>query len=173
VGRISERPDEEARGSGTNEAPLTGLDEIPGGAMEDHAMSVPFPSRDFFAALQESLNADPACTGHLPGNEAYCGFAIDEQLFVLEFEGHECSAVVSGGNELDLDFVVAGPAEVWRGAIEAVEDQKDVLGLPKLVKSGALEIRSLGDDGLEMARETLPFLQVFLEHSRGLEVQFI
>jgi hypothetical protein len=135
-------------------------------------MSIPFPSNHFFSALQESLNGDPGCTDHLESNESYCGFAIGEQLFVLEFDGHVCSAVVPGGNELDLDFVLAGPADTWRKAIEGVEAQDASAGLDVLIEKGDLEVRSVDDAGLEMGRNTLPFLQIFLNQSRGLDLEF-
>jgi hypothetical protein len=72
------------------------------------------PSAEFFRSLQEAMDRDPTCTEHLEPSEAYCGLAIDQRLFVLEFDGRRCAGIAPSGNELDLDFVVAGPAEVWR-----------------------------------------------------------
>ncbi len=135
-------------------------------------MGIPFPSNEFFSALQKGLNSDPGCTDHLPPNEAYCGFSIGEHLFVLEFDGHTCSAVLPGGNELDLDFVLAGPAEVWEMAIRAVGAGDASAELPALVEKGKLEIRSVDPDGFGAARDAMPFLQVFLDKACGLEVDF-
>ena len=81
-------------------------------------MSIPFPSPAFFQTLQEGMDREPGCTEPLDPCEAYCGLAIDEQLYVLEFDGRKCAAFVMGGNELDLDFVVAGPASAWQQIIE-------------------------------------------------------
>jgi hypothetical protein len=137
-------------------------------------VSIPFPSAVFFQALQEAMEREPGCTEALDPCEAYCGFAIDQQLYVLEFDGRQCAAVVAGGNELDLDFVVAGPGSAWQQIVAAVEEPKaDVAAtLPGLVEQGALEIRSADDSGPELARAALPFLQVFLEPARGLELDF-
>jgi hypothetical protein len=135
-------------------------------------MSLVFPSADFFRSLQAAINKDGECTRHLNPSEAYCGLAVDDHLYVLEFDGHECSAVVAGGNELDLDFVVAGPSAVWRQSIEALASGDASATLPSLVKKGALEIRSADASGQELAAETLPRLQVFLEQARGLDVEF-
>jgi hypothetical protein len=133
-------------------------------------MSISFPSTEFFTFLQAGLNSDPSCADHLDPSEAYCGFAIDDHLFVLEFDGHECSAVVAGGNEIDLDFVVAGPLAVWREAIEGARARDDSSGLPALVARGDLEVRHADDDGARIARETLPLLQILFEQSRGLDL---
>jgi len=135
-------------------------------------MSIPFPSTEFFTSLQGGLNSDPSCTDHLDPSEAYCGLAVDDHLFVLEFDGHECSAVVAGGNEIDLDFVVAGPLAVWREAIQGVEARDDSSGLPALVERGDLEVRHADDEGAHTARDTLPLLQILLEQSRGLDLEF-
>jgi len=131
-----------------------------------------FPSADFFRALRAAMNDDPECTAHLGPSEAYCGLAVGDHLFVVEFDGRSCVAVVAGGNELDLDFVVAGPAEVWRRAIEGLESGDAAASLPALVEQEALEIRSADPEGQKLASDTLPFLQVFLGHARGLEVVF-
>lgn len=135
-------------------------------------MSIPFPSGEFFTSLQGRFNDDLSSTEHLDPSDAYCGFMIGDHLFVLEFDERECSAVVAGGNELDLDFVVAGPMTAWNRAIEGVEAKDDGLGLAALVGNGELEIRSVDAEGVETAHESLPFLQVFLEASRGLDLEF-
>ena len=139
-------------------------------------MSIVFPSSEFFRSLQESLERDPTCTEAVEPSEAYCGFAIDDRLYVLEFDGRTCAGATSGGNELDLDFVLAGPSAVWRRVLEALaSDEADVIAgatLPALVEEGALEIRSQDEDGPSLARAALPFLQVFLERARGLEIAY-
>jgi hypothetical protein len=135
-------------------------------------VSVVFPSADFFRSLRTAMNDDRECARHLSPSEAYCGLAVDDHLYVLEFDGHLCSALVAGGNELDLDFVVAGPTAVWRQAIDTLASGDARTSLPSLVEKGALEIRSADASGQEMAAETLPLLQVFIEQARGLDVEF-
>jgi hypothetical protein len=137
-------------------------------------MSIEFPSADFFRTLQERMAADPACTEGIAPSEAYCGFAIDDRLFVFEFDGRSCAATISGGNELDLDFVVAGPSSAWQRALGGLQSgdpaEAAAATLPALVKEGALTIRSEDENGPELAQAALPFLQVFLEQARGLEL---
>lgn len=131
-------------------------------------MSIAFPSLNFFRALQEVMEREPDCTASLAPCEAYCGFAIDQRLTVFEFDGRKCVAVVNGGNELDLDFVIAGPTSAWQQIIEALEesDSDPKVTLPSLVEQGALEIRTTDDEGVELAHAAMPFLQIFLEQAR-------
>ncbi len=136
-------------------------------------MSIPFPSSEFFRSLQAGMENDPGCTDHLDPSEAYCGIAVDDRLYVFEFDGRTCAGAVSGGNELDLDFIVAGPLEAWQQALEAnVSKNGTGATLPSLYESGSLEIRAQDEEGRALGKATLPFLQVFLDQSRGLEITF-
>jgi hypothetical protein len=127
-------------------------------------MSTAFPSVEFFAALQKSLAENPSCTEGVPPSEAYCGFAIGEQLFVLEFDGRECSAVVGGGNPLDLDFVLSASAENWRQALTETAPKP----LAELVAAESIRIETEADDGAELAHAALPMLQAFVDQARSL-----
>jgi hypothetical protein len=122
-------------------------------------MQVSFPSVEFFRALQEGLSKDVTSTAGVEPSEAYCGFSIDDQLFVVEFDGRTCAAVVAGGNPLDLDFVISGPRESWSEAIA----KGPASGLAELIQSGSLAIES--DDGGEAARAALPMLQAFFDQA--------
>jgi hypothetical protein len=135
-------------------------------------MSMFFRSAEFFRSLQERMNRDSAPTEGLDSKDAYCGLMIGHHLLVLEFAGNECSSVVAGGNELDLDFVVAGTSAAWQKMIEAVDRDDAAIGIASLVDSGDFELRSVDAAGVKMANEVLPFLQVFLEQARGIDVSF-
>lgn len=130
-------------------------------------MSLPFPSLEFFEALKKSLAENSASTEGVTPSEAYCGFAIDDSLYVLEFDGRECSAVVSGGNPLDLDFVVAAPRVVWRELIAKGEAQT----LAKGIEAGAVRIETEADDGKQLALAALPMLQAFVDQAQGVDIQ--
>ena len=129
-------------------------------------MSIAFPSVEFFQMLQKGLAENPSSTAGVPPSEAYCGLSVDGQLFVFEFDGRECAAVISGGNPLDLDFVLAGPRESWHEAIARGEARP----LAELIESGAIQIESEVDDGPELARAALPMLQAFLDQAQGMDV---
>ena len=133
-------------------------------------MAVPFPSVEFFETLKERFGDDAVVDAKLDPSEAYCGLAIGDGLYVLEFDGSECAAVVYGGNPLDLDFVLAASTEVWGAAVSGIGDPDQ--RLEELVGRGEIEIHSEQPDGSEQARRELGFLQAFLDQARGLEVNF-
>lgn len=129
-------------------------------------MSVLFPSVAFFQALQKKVAEDPTTLTELGPCEAYCGFGVGDRLFVLEFDGRECAAVVSGGNLLDLDFVVRGPEQAWKDVLSGAGS------LAEQIDTGALEVITEADDGTELARAALPFLQGFFDLTEGLNIDF-
>jgi hypothetical protein len=126
-------------------------------------MNAPFPSLDYFTQLQKSLSQHPESAADAPPSEAYCGLSIDGQLFVLEFDGRECAAVVAGGNPLDLDFVLSGTNANWQQALGGARS------LAELVDSDTLQVESEADDGQELARGALPMLQAFIAQAPNLD----
>ena len=135
-------------------------------------MSIAFPSLDFFQALQAGMAGDPASTEGIEPSEAYCGLAIGDDLFVLEFDGRECSAVVPNGNPLDLDFVLAASPETWQETIHSIVENAGAdpeHSLAALVETGAIEVRSEQDDGPDLARAALGMLQAFLDQAKEVD----
>ncbi len=137
-------------------------------------MSVVFPSLEFFESLRAEFSLDPGSTLDVDPSEAYCGFAIGDSLYVVEFDGRECAAVVHGGNPLDLDFILAAPREVWKRAVAAITDEGagGDSSLEQLIEQGAIEIRSEVDDGQELARAALGFIQLFFDQAKRFRVKF-
>ena len=135
-------------------------------------MGTVFPSIHFFTQLQDAMNANPDASAHLAPSDAYCGICIGTHVFVLEFDGRECSAVVPGGNELDLDFVVAGEESAWQELLTTREEPGPAGRLCDFVDRGLLELRSADESMLPAARETLPFLDVYFSRASGLELDF-
>lgn len=138
-------------------------------------MSVSFPGVAFFEALQKALAADPSALADLAPCEAYCGIDVGGRLFVLEFDGRECAAVVSGGNPLDLDFVLHGSQQAWKDLVSSLVTSggsEPAGSLVHQIDAGVLEIATEVDGGTELARAALPFLQGFLAQARGLDIDF-
>ncbi len=138
-------------------------------------MSVPFPSREFFETLRQRIADDPAIMVKVDPSEAYCGLAVGDDLYVMEFDGRGVAAVAFGGNPLDLDFVLEGSRETWRETISAIGDHVGADAnhtLAALVRSGAIKIRSENDEGPELASAALDFLQAFLDQAQHVDVSF-
>ena len=138
-------------------------------------MSILFPSIEFFEALQRGLAENSAGAQDIEPSDAYCGLAIDEDLFVLEFDGRECSAIAPNGNRLDLDFVLAAPAETWRETIRSIGDNGGAdpdHTLAALVEAGAIEIQSEAEGGAALAHAAFGILQAFLDEAKTLDVSF-
>ncbi len=137
-------------------------------------MSVLFPSLEFFESLRAQLSADSECTQAVGPSEAYCGFAIGDSLYVVEFDGRECTAVVHGGNPLDLDSILAAPRGIWEQAVAEIIDGVAASNpvLERLIEQGAIEIGSAVDDGPELARAALGFIQLFFDQARHFQVEF-
>jgi hypothetical protein len=138
-------------------------------------MGVAFPSVDFFEALQKAVADDPTALADLAPCEAYCGIMVGERLFVLEFEGRECAAIAAGGNPLDLDFVLHGSEQAWKDLVSSLAKSggsEPAGSLAEQIDAGALEIGTEVDEGAELARSALPFLQGFLGLAQGLDIDF-
>jgi hypothetical protein len=131
-------------------------------------MALIFPSTEFFIALQKGLE-DSATTQGIAPSDAYCGVMVDQHLFVLEFDGNQCSAVVPGGNPLDLDFVLAGSMHAWQQALGASAGESHTLD--ELLGKGELRIEAEMDDGEDLARAALPMLQAFVRQAAGIELE--
>ena len=134
-------------------------------------MSIPFPSMQFFQALQRGLAEQAASLEDVEPSDAYCGLAIDDSLFVLEFEGKECAAIAPNGNPMDLDFVLAAPRATWQEAVRSDEAAAEHR-LSALVDSGAIEIRSEEENGTELAHAALGILQAFLDQANTVDASF-
>ena len=131
-------------------------------------MSIPFPSLEFFTRLKQSLADDPA--EDAAASDAYFGLIVDDGIFVVELDGHQCSAVAQGGNLLDLDFGLAAPAETWRAVLRSIQANDGGHRLETLLADGQLELQGENEDGAELARGALPMIQALLDRAKGLDL---
>ena len=142
----------------------------------------PFPSVDWFDEVRGVFNGDDSYRGAGGG---YCncvaGFQIAERVFVLTFEGAECSGAVEADEAVldDVDFYLRMPADDWREMVAniAANDGADL--------HHTLNTLDLGrDDGLatsrhgDQVREDLFFrynqtLQFFFDASARVRTVFI
>jgi hypothetical protein len=83
-------------------------------------VSIPFPSLEFFEALQKRTALDAAAFEKLGYCDTNFGVRVGDQLFTIRFEVFECVEVRSGGDAEKLDFVLSASADVWKGMIESI-----------------------------------------------------
>ena len=83
-------------------------------------MKVRFPSLSFFQALQQRTKEDQATFEKLGYCDTRFGVRIGDELFSITFDVYECTDVREGGDPGELDFVLAGPGEIWAGMVESI-----------------------------------------------------
>ncbi len=140
-----------------------------------------FPSVDWFDEVRNVFNADDRYRGAGGG---YCncvaGFKIAERVFVLTFDGVECSAAAEGddGSLDDADFYLDMPADEWRDMVSNIAanggaDLHHTLNTLDLDREDGLATSRHGDQ----VREDLFFrynqtLQFFFDASALVETEF-
>lgn len=75
-----------------------------------------FPSVRWFDAVRKVFNGDESYRGG-GGGQCNCiaGMAIGDDIFILTFEGFECTKAVAGDDAAleDVDFYLEMPADDW------------------------------------------------------------
>ena len=140
-----------------------------------------FPSVDWFDAVRDVFNADDRYRGAGGG---YCdcvaGFKIADRVFLLTFEGVQCSAAAEADEEAldDVDFYLEMAAEDWRDMVANIAANKGAdlhhtLNTLDLDRAEGLATSKHGDQ----VREDLFFrynqtLQFFFDASALVETRF-
>ena len=141
-----------------------------------------FPSVDWFDAVRNVFNADDRYRGAGGGCcNCLAGFRIADRVFVLEFDGIECSAAAEGDDETldDVDFYLDMPADAWRDMVANIAanggaDLHHTLNTLDLGRDDGLAMSRHGDQ----VREDLFFrynqtLQFFFDASALVETEFV
>jgi len=84
-------------------------------------MSIPFPSLEFFKALQQRTKDEAAAFEKLGYCDTTFGVRVGSELFRIGFEIYECVDVGEGGDAADLDFVLNAPVDLWRDMLESIQ----------------------------------------------------
>ena len=83
-----------------------------------------FPSEGWFAEVAEVFNGDERYQG-AGGGQCNCtaGIVVDEQVFVLTFEGFKCNGALAADDAaLDaVDFYLHMPLEAWKAMLANVK----------------------------------------------------
>ena len=81
-----------------------------------------FPSVDWFNAIRELVNGDPAFR-HLGTVDAVIGVKVGSKIYELTFEAFECTNVreVNENALRDMDFWMEQPWDAWKEMIENIK----------------------------------------------------
>ncbi len=85
-------------------------------------MAIPFPSLEFFEALQKRTTEDPVTFEKLGTCDTTFGVRIGDELTRIRFEVYECVEVAEGGDAAALDFVLAAPVDTWKEMVRSILD---------------------------------------------------
>ena len=82
-----------------------------------------FPSAEWFEAVRNTANADPAFRG-LGTAEAQVGVKVGDDVYVLDFDAFECAGVsqVEEHSLRDVDFYLDMSPEDWRSLLANVRE---------------------------------------------------
>jgi len=136
-------------------------------------MAIPFPSLEFFQALQQKVKEDPEFE-KLGVCDTSFGVRIGDALFSLHFEVYECVDVREGGNPAELDFVLAGPLDVWREMIDAIVEHGGADAahtLNSLTHLGdVIQVEYEDPEGHDRMYRFMASIQAFFDLARQLEI---
>ena len=89
------------------------------------ATAVPFPSVQWFDAVRAVFNSDDSYRGAGGGHcNCVAGMKIGDDIFVLTFEGLECTGAQQGDAAAldDVDFYLDMAAQDWRDMVINIRD---------------------------------------------------
>ncbi len=90
-----------------------------------------FPSVEWLNAVREVFNTTDSYRG-AGGGQCDCtvGLKVDDEVFIVEFEGFGCSSVQSGTeSELgDVDFYIQMPKYQWQDMLENISSNEHAIG---------------------------------------------
>ena len=140
-----------------------------------------FPSVDWFDAVRRVFNGDDSYRGAGGGHcNCLAGFKIGDRVFVVTFEGAECSDAVEGDEAAldEVDFYLDMSAEEWREMVANIAangsaDLHHTLNTLDLDRDDGLARSRHGDQ----VREDLFFrynqtLQFFFDASARVDTEF-
>ena len=110
-----------------------------------------FPSVEWFQALQELVNNDEEFR-RLGNIDAVMGVKVGERVFVITFEGFQCTGVREGTEYdlIDADFFLEMPVEQWQELVTNTRenngaDLSHTLNTLDLMLEGGISDNATGD----------------------------
>ena len=137
-------------------------------------MSIPFPSLEFFEALQKRTTLDAPAFEKLGYCDTHFGVRVGDELFGIRFEVYECVEVRAGGDPEKLDFVLSAPVEVWKQTIESIvshggADAEHTLNTLSHV-GDVMSVEYADAEGHDRFYRFMASIQEFFDQARHLDV---
>ena len=138
-------------------------------------MPIPFPSLEFFKALQQRTKDEVAAFEKLGYCDTTFGIRIGDQLFSIVFEIYECIDVAEGGDAKDLDFVLSAPLELWREMLESIKANGEADAahtINTMTHLGdVMKVEYEDPEGHDRLYRFMATIQKFLDEANNLDVE--
>jgi hypothetical protein len=138
-------------------------------------MAVPFPSLQFFQALQQRTKDDRARFEKLGYCDTTFGVRVGDELYTVAFEIYECTDVREGGDPKRLDFVLSAPPELWVETIRSIvanggADAAHTLNTLSHV-GDRMKVEYADAEGHDRFYRFMASIQEFFDQARHLDVR--
>jgi hypothetical protein len=138
-------------------------------------MPVPFPSLQFFQALQQRTKDDRARFEKLGYCDTTFGVRVGDELYTVAFEIYECTDVREGGDPKRLDFVLAAPRELWIETVRSIvenggADAAHTLNTLSHV-GDRMKVEYADAEGHDRFYRFMASIQEFFDQARHLDVR--
>ena len=139
-------------------------------------MGIPFPSLEFFKALQQRTKDEAVAFEKLGYCDTTFGIRVGSELYRVAFEIYECVDVSEGGDVSELDFVLSAPLDLWREMLEAIRanggaDAAHTINTLTHV-GDVMKVEYEDPEGHDRLYRFMATIQAFLDEASGLDLEF-
>ena len=139
-------------------------------------MGIPFPSLEFFKALQQRTKDEAVAFEKLGYCDTTFGIRVGSELYRVAFEIYECVEVGEGGDPSELDFVLSAPLDLWREMLEAIRanggaDAAHTINTLTHV-GDVMKVEYEDPEGHDRLYRFMATIQAFLDEASGLDLEF-
>ncbi len=138
-------------------------------------MAIPFPSLEFFQALQQRTKDEAAAFEKLGYCDTTFGVRVGKELFTVVFEVYECVEVREGGDVAKLDFVLSASRELWCEMLESIlanggADAAHTINTLTHV-GDVMQVEYEDPEGHDRLYRFMATIQAFLDEAKHLDLE--
>ncbi|MDP6375390.1 MAG: hypothetical protein QF921_07995 [Pseudomonadales bacterium] len=138
-------------------------------------MSLPFPSLDFFQALQQRTKDEAVAFEKLGYCDTTFGIRVGSELYSITFEIYECVEVAEGGDAENLDFVLDAQRELWCEMLASIQENDGADAshtINSLTHMGdIMSVEYEDPEGHDRFYRFMATIQAFLDEAKNLDVE--